>query len=77
MAQIEKKIEFEEEYELVTVHTTFDLSSSQLRYISMIDGVSSLQEFTRYNVQSIADGGALYHQSLIEKQMLKICKQIN
>jgi len=48
MAQIEKKIEFEEEYELVTVHTTFDLTSGQLRYISMIDGVSSLQEFTRY-----------------------------
>ena len=30
-----------------------------------------------HNVPSIADGGALSHQSLIEKQKLKICKQIN
>ena len=29
------------------------------------------------NVSSIADGGALYHRSLIEKQMFKICKQIH
>ena len=29
------------------------------------------------NVQSIADGGALYHRSLIEKQKFKICKQLN
>jgi len=29
------------------------------------------------NVPSIADGGALYHQSLIENQNLKICKKIH
>ena len=30
-----------------------------------------------HNVPSIADGGALYHQSLIKKQKFKICKKIN
>jgi hypothetical protein len=29
------------------------------------------------NGSGIAEGGALNHRSLIEKQMFKICKQIN
>lgn len=29
------------------------------------------------NVPSIADGGALNHRNLIEKQKFKLCKQIN
>ena len=30
-----------------------------------------------YNVPSIADGGALYHRSLINNQKFKICKKIH
>jgi hypothetical protein len=54
------------------------LQSDSVTVIKIVINADYLGFFLiSYNVQSIADGGALYHRSLIEKQMLKICKQIN